>query len=167
MVPWLSSAEQAACFALGCTQVVSPEGGLLPCGNEHGREPRLQSSNLGGRWHMHYMACVGADGAVIVQVRTLKALRPQTLVECLTPDFRGDLAAVRHLAASGLDVFAHNLETVERLQVRLGFMVSGVRLGGLAGGAALGRLRAGRVCAQTGDRGAPAGAFSFLLTFRV
>lgn len=54
------------------------------------------------------------------QVRTLKALRPQTLVECLTPDFRGDLAAVRHLAASGLDVFAHNLETVERLQVLTG-----------------------------------------------
>lgn len=38
-------------------------------------------------------------------------------VECLTPDFRGDLDAVRHLARSGLDVFAHNVETVERLQV--------------------------------------------------
>ena len=49
-------------------------------------------------------------------VRTLKALRPQTLVECLTPDFRGDLAAVRHLASSGLDVYAHNVETVQRLQ---------------------------------------------------
>jgi hypothetical protein len=51
-------------------------------------------------------------------VRTLKALRPDILVECLTPDFRGDLAAVRHLAASGLDVYAHNVETVDRLQVR-------------------------------------------------
>ena len=51
-------------------------------------------------------------------MRTLKALRPETLVECLTPDFRGDLAAARHLARSGLDVFAHNLETVERLQVQ-------------------------------------------------
>lgn len=50
-------------------------------------------------------------------VRTLKALRPDILVECLTPDFRGDLAAVRHLAASGLDVYAHNMETVHRLQV--------------------------------------------------
>lgn len=44
--------------------------------------------------------------------------RPETLVECLTPDFRGDLAAVRHLARSGLDVYAHNIETVDRLQVR-------------------------------------------------
>lgn len=51
-------------------------------------------------------------------VRTLKGLRPDILVECLTPDFRGDLAAVRHLAASGLDVYAHNIETVDRLQVR-------------------------------------------------
>lgn len=49
-------------------------------------------------------------------VRTLKALRPDVLVECLTPDFRGDLAAVRHLARSGLDVYAHNMETVDRLQ---------------------------------------------------
>lgn len=51
-------------------------------------------------------------------VRRLKELRPDIRVECLTPDFRGDLAAVKHLAASGLDVYAHNLETVERLQAR-------------------------------------------------
>ena len=51
-------------------------------------------------------------------VRTLKRLRPATLVECLTPDFRGDAAAVRNLASSGLDVFAHNIETVASLQVR-------------------------------------------------
>jgi len=31
-------------------------------------------------------------------VRTLKALKPSILVECLTPDFRGDMQAVRHLA---------------------------------------------------------------------
>ena len=50
-------------------------------------------------------------------VRRLKQLRPEIRCECLTPDFRGDLAAVRHLASSGLDVYAHNLETVDRLQV--------------------------------------------------
>ena len=38
-------------------------------------------------------------------------------MECLTPDFRGDMTAVRHLARSGLDVFAHNIETVAGLQV--------------------------------------------------
>jgi lipoic acid synthetase len=49
-------------------------------------------------------------------VRTLKALRPETLVECLTPDFRGDMDAVANVARSGLDVYAHNVETVERMQ---------------------------------------------------
>lgn len=52
-------------------------------------------------------------------VRTLKKLRPDIRCECLTPDFRGDLEAVRHLARSGLDVYAHNLETVDRLQSRV------------------------------------------------
>ena len=52
-------------------------------------------------------------------VRTLKALKPDILAECLTPDFRGDGDAITHLANSGLDVFAHNIETVERLQSRV------------------------------------------------
>ena len=51
-------------------------------------------------------------------VRTLKKLKSSVLVEALTPDFRGDMDAVAHLARSGLDVFAHNVETVERLQKR-------------------------------------------------
>ena len=38
------------------------------------------------------------------------------LVECLTPDFRGDLKCVEKIADSGLDVYAHNVETVEKLQ---------------------------------------------------
>lgn len=41
---------------------------------------------------------------------------PKILVECLTPDFRGDLAAVEKVALSGLDVYAHNVETVPQLQ---------------------------------------------------
>ena len=38
------------------------------------------------------------------------------LVECLTPDFRGDLKAVEIVVHSGLDVYAHNVETVAELQ---------------------------------------------------
>eukprot|EP00850_Spirogloea_muscicola_P006965 SM000034S12719 [mRNA] locus=s34:354306:357076:- [translate_table: standard] len=49
-------------------------------------------------------------------VRTLKAEAPHILVECLVPDFRGDMDAVINVAQSGLDVFAHNIETVARLQ---------------------------------------------------
>lgn len=42
--------------------------------------------------------------------------KPDIMVECLTSDFRGDLRAVDTLVHSGLDVFAHNIETVKRLQ---------------------------------------------------
>ena len=38
------------------------------------------------------------------------------LVECLVSDFAGDLRSVHVLANSGLDVYAHNIETVQRLQ---------------------------------------------------
>uniref|UniRef100_A0A2P2JSX3 Lipoyl synthase Lipoate synthase Lipoic acid synthase n=1 Tax=Rhizophora mucronata TaxID=61149 RepID=A0A2P2JSX3_RHIMU len=35
---------------------------------------------------------------------------------CLAPDFRGDKSCVEKVAMAGLDVFAHNIETVEELQ---------------------------------------------------
>lgn len=40
---------------------------------------------------------------------------PHILVECLTGDFGGNLAGVALVASSGLDVYAHNIETVEAL----------------------------------------------------
>jgi lipoic acid synthetase len=49
-------------------------------------------------------------------VELLKNKKPELLVECLVSDFRGDLSSVETLAISGLDVYAHNVETVERLQ---------------------------------------------------
>ncbi|MDE1923319.1 MAG: lipoyl synthase [Gammaproteobacteria bacterium] len=48
-------------------------------------------------------------------VRAIKRLNPQTAVEALTPDFQGVEADVRTVLDSGLDVFAQNIETVERL----------------------------------------------------
>jgi lipoic acid synthetase len=47
-------------------------------------------------------------------IRAMKAARPEVRAEALTPDFRGDLDAVESVVDSGLDVFAHNLETVRR-----------------------------------------------------
>jgi lipoic acid synthetase len=41
------------------------------------------------------------------------------MVEALVPDFRGDLKAVETIVNSGLDVYAHNVETVYRLQYRV------------------------------------------------
>ncbi len=52
-----------------------------------------------------------------MQSPLLSHRKPELLVECLTPDFRGDLAAIERVAQSGLDVYAHNLETVRDLQV--------------------------------------------------
>ena len=46
----------------------------------------------------------------------IKKRNQSILVECLTPDFRGNLKAIEKLALSGLDVYAHNLETVENFQ---------------------------------------------------
>lgn len=53
----------------------------------------------------HYAACV----------REIKTRTPDVKVEALTPDFDGDEAAIRTVVDSGLDVFAQNIETVERL----------------------------------------------------
>jgi lipoic acid synthetase len=48
-------------------------------------------------------------------VRAIKAANPATAVEALTPDFQGVLADVETVVDSGIEVFAQNVETVERL----------------------------------------------------
>ncbi len=53
----------------------------------------------------HYAACV----------RRVKEDNPETAVEALTPDFLGSLKDVETVVDSGIEVFAQNVETVERL----------------------------------------------------
>lgn len=48
-------------------------------------------------------------------IRAIKQKCPGTKVEALTPDFQGCHQAIRTLLDSGVDVFAQNVETVERL----------------------------------------------------
>lgn len=48
-------------------------------------------------------------------VRAIKLRCPNTKIEALTPDFQGDQQAIAVLLDSGIDVFAQNVETVERL----------------------------------------------------
>jgi len=48
-------------------------------------------------------------------IMAIKARCPHTKVEALTPDFQGKQADIRTLLDSGVDVFAQNVETVERL----------------------------------------------------
>ena len=87
-------------------------------------EPEKVSSAI-AQWGLDYVVLTSVDrddladggAAHIAQtVSLLKQKNPQLLVECLTPDFQGDLRLVQAVAASGLDVYAHNVETVEGLQ---------------------------------------------------
>lgn len=48
-------------------------------------------------------------------ITAVKKLNPKLIVEILTPDFRGDMDLVKVIVDSYPDVFAHNIETVERL----------------------------------------------------
>src|SRR4051812_40945074 len=48
-------------------------------------------------------------------VSRLKQSAPNLIVEVLTPDFKGNEVFVRKIIDARLDVFAHNVETVERL----------------------------------------------------
>jgi lipoic acid synthetase len=57
----------------------------------------------------------GGAGHYAQTVREVKRLNPNTGVEALTPDFLGLESAIDTLLDSGLDVFAQNVETVERL----------------------------------------------------
>jgi lipoyl synthase len=77
------------------------------------------------RWGINYVVLTSVDrddlpdggaGHFAMTVELLKVRCPKLLVECLVSDFAGDYAAVDRLATSGLDVYAHNVETVERLQ---------------------------------------------------
>jgi lipoic acid synthetase len=59
------------------------------------------------------------DGGAAHFAETIRAIKrhdSEILVEALIPDFRGDLDAVESILDSGVDVLAHNVETVERLQ---------------------------------------------------
>lgn len=52
-------------------------------------------------------------------IRQIKKRLPELLVEALVPDFRGDVTCVKRVVDSGLEVYAHNIETVKRLQYRV------------------------------------------------
>ncbi|KAF2460192.1 hypothetical protein BDY21DRAFT_281136 [Lineolata rhizophorae] len=76
------------------------------------------------RWGLGYVVLTSVDrddlpdgGAAhfAETVARIKAKAPSMLVEALTGDFAGDLDGVRKVARSGLDVYAHNVETVEAL----------------------------------------------------
>jgi lipoyl synthase len=59
------------------------------------------------------------SGHFAATVRELKTLSPDLIVEVLTPDFKGNESFIGSIVDAQPDVFAHNVETVERLTPRV------------------------------------------------
>lgn len=55
-------------------------------------------------------------GGFVATIAAIRALRPATQIEVLTPDFRGDRDLIAQVVAAEPVCYNHNLETVERLQ---------------------------------------------------
>ena len=84
------------------------------------------------------------DGGSTIFARTIRATRarqPSLLIEVLTPDFQGKLDSVDRVVDAAPDTFAHNVETIERLQRR----VRDARANYRQSLSVLERARAGRV----------------------
>ncbi|KGQ08456.1 Lipoyl synthase [Beauveria bassiana D1-5] len=86
-------------------------------------EPEHTAEAL-ARWGLGYVVLTSVDRDDLADggarhfaetIRKIKHKKPSLLVEALTGDFGGDLDMVRIVAESGLDVYAHNVETVEGL----------------------------------------------------
>lgn len=86
-------------------------------------EPENTAEAL-SRWGLGYVVLTTVDrddladgGAhhLAETVMKIKQKNPSILVECLTGDFAGNADMAALVARSGLDVFAHNVETVEAL----------------------------------------------------
>merc|ERR1719316_413325 len=78
-----------------------------------------------GRWGVSYVVITSVDrddlpdGGAAHTALTIELMKKNVeglLVEALIGDFQGDLDGTATVAKSGLDVYAHNLETVRRLQ---------------------------------------------------
>lgn len=90
---------------------------------EPGRVARAVSE-LGLRFAV--VTCVARDdlpdggaGQMAATIRAIRAQSPETGVEVLVSDYKGEEAPLRAVVDAGPDVFNHNLETVERLQRRV------------------------------------------------
>ncbi|KAK4166777.1 hypothetical protein QBC43DRAFT_313301 [Cladorrhinum sp. PSN259] len=86
-------------------------------------EPENTAEAL-ARWGLGYVVLTSVDRDDLADggarhfaetIRKIKQKKPTLLVEALTGDFMGDLEMVKIVAESGLDVYAHNVETVEGL----------------------------------------------------
>jgi lipoyl synthase len=52
-------------------------------------------------------------------IRKVKSHHPDLMIEILIPDFQGDKSAIDNIINSNPEVISHNIETVERLQLKV------------------------------------------------
>lgn len=86
-------------------------------------EPENTAEAL-ARWGLGYVVLTSVDRDDLADggarhfaetIMRIKSKKPTLLVEALTGDFWGNMDMVKIVAESGLDVYAHNIETVENL----------------------------------------------------
>ncbi|RZF46966.1 hypothetical protein LSTR_LSTR011234 [Laodelphax striatellus] len=88
------------------------------------RQEPVKTAQAIASWGLDYVVLTSVDrddlpdggAAHFAQtVREIKQRNSRILVECLVPDFGGNIDCVKTIVDSGLDVYAHNVETVEAL----------------------------------------------------
>lgn len=57
----------------------------------------------------------GGAGHFVKTVQAIRQLTPEVAIELLVPDFQGNQESIRMVLDAGINVFNHNIETVERL----------------------------------------------------
>jgi len=101
-----------------CAVATGKPGGVLDADEPH------KVAKAAAQWELNWVVLTSVDrddlpdgGAAhfAATVRAIADLSPQTRVEVLTPDFRGDRQAIATVLAAEPAVFAHNLEVVRRL----------------------------------------------------
>ncbi|KAF7232111.1 hypothetical protein EG68_09298 [Paragonimus skrjabini miyazakii] len=85
----------------------------------------LNTANAVSKWDVDYIVITTVDRDDLVDggashiaetIQKIKTQKPSLLLECLVPDFAGNLQSVFTVVDAGPEVYAHNLETVESLQ---------------------------------------------------
>ena len=91
------------------------------------KEPEKVAFAL-SRLHLNYVVLTSVDrddlpdegsGHFAKTISLLKTQQPQLLIEVLTPDFKGKKSFIQKIISAKPDVFAHNIETVERLSPKV------------------------------------------------
>ncbi|CAF0770987.1 unnamed protein product [Didymodactylos carnosus] len=87
-------------------------------------EPQKTAEAI-SKWNIDYIVLTSVDrddlddqGSkhIAKTIKEIKLLKPNLLIECLTPDFRGNHQCIETIINSGVDVYSHNIETVKELQ---------------------------------------------------